>query len=187
MKKTDLRVIKTKKMLYQALISLLTKKSFDKIKITDICQEALINRSTFYAHYDDKYDLLEDLFESERLDFLISADDDGKSSLTKESLLRLTSLFIDMLDENRDKFNAILFHDGNNILWKYFVDLYEKNIIKRINKNDDIINSIIPAEIVVKFYSSGIINLLYYYMTHDVSKEDLMKYYDILIPKILKG
>ena len=55
-KKTDLRIIKTKKVIYEALIDLMKEKTFEEIKVSDICNKALINRSTFYAHYEDKYD-----------------------------------------------------------------------------------------------------------------------------------
>ena len=59
-KKKDLRVIKTKKMIYTALVELMKEKTFEEIKVSDICEKALINRSTFYAHYEDKYELLID-------------------------------------------------------------------------------------------------------------------------------
>ena len=55
-KKTDLRIIKTKKVIYEALIDLMKEKTFEEIKVSDICNKALINRSTFYAHYEDKYE-----------------------------------------------------------------------------------------------------------------------------------
>ena len=62
--KTDLRVVKTKKILFNTLLKLMKQKKFEKIKISDICEEALINRTTFYAHYEDKYELLMELFEA---------------------------------------------------------------------------------------------------------------------------
>ena len=65
-KKNDLRVIKTKKILFDTLLKLMKQKNFEKIKISDICEEALINRSTFYAHYEDKYELLVELFENQK-------------------------------------------------------------------------------------------------------------------------
>ncbi|UHA62047.1 TetR/AcrR family transcriptional regulator [Metabacillus litoralis] len=58
-KKTDLRVLRTKKLIKEALLKLIQEKSFESITIQDIADEALINRATFYLHYQDKYDLLE--------------------------------------------------------------------------------------------------------------------------------
>ena len=55
MNKNDLRVIKTKNALFETLTNLMKEKTFEEIKVSDICNKALINRSTFYAHYNDKY------------------------------------------------------------------------------------------------------------------------------------
>ena len=44
----------------QALISLMEKKSFDSITIKELCQEADVNRSTFYSHYQNLSELLEE-------------------------------------------------------------------------------------------------------------------------------
>lgn len=54
----DTRYVRTNHLIHSALIELLQKKSFDKITINDICNQALIGRSTFYHHYDDKYQLV---------------------------------------------------------------------------------------------------------------------------------
>ncbi|UUC42754.1 TetR family transcriptional regulator [Clostridioides difficile] len=58
-KKIDLRVIKTNRSIKNAFIKLLNKKDFASITVQDIIDEALINRTTFYKHYADKYDLVE--------------------------------------------------------------------------------------------------------------------------------
>ena len=57
MNQQDLRVIKTKKNIEESFLRLLEKKSFSEITVQNILDEALINRSTFYKHYSDKYDL----------------------------------------------------------------------------------------------------------------------------------
>lgn len=54
----DLRSIKTRKAIYSAMFSLLKNIGFRKITIKGICEEALISRAAFYAHFIDKYDLL---------------------------------------------------------------------------------------------------------------------------------
>ncbi|MDU8924447.1 TetR/AcrR family transcriptional regulator [Pasteurellaceae bacterium LIM206] len=55
--KTDLRVIKTHKVIRQALVDLLNEKGFDEISVQDILNKALVNRTTFYRYYSGKVDL----------------------------------------------------------------------------------------------------------------------------------
>ena len=53
------RQTKTETKLQHALIELLPTKGLAGITVSDICRSAQINRGTFYAHYVDKYDLIE--------------------------------------------------------------------------------------------------------------------------------
>ena len=53
----DLRVAKTKKRITTAFLKLRDKLTPDKIKVKDICHEAMINKTTFYKHYNDSIDL----------------------------------------------------------------------------------------------------------------------------------
>ncbi|MER0468980.1 TetR/AcrR family transcriptional regulator [Bacillus cabrialesii subsp. cabrialesii] len=57
-KKEDLRVKRTRKLLSQALLSLLDHHSFNSISVKEVCEEAMVHRATFYTHFNDKYDLL---------------------------------------------------------------------------------------------------------------------------------
>nr|BBH86727.1 TetR family transcriptional regulator [Thermosporothrix sp. COM3] len=54
----DLRVRRTQKLLWEALTELMAEKAFDAITVKDICDRAMVHRTTFYKHYTDKYDLL---------------------------------------------------------------------------------------------------------------------------------
>ncbi|WP_066064337.1 TetR/AcrR family transcriptional regulator [Neobacillus soli] len=55
---TDLRVIRTKESIREALVELIDEKGFEAITVKDITTRAKINRGTFYAHYQDKFDLM---------------------------------------------------------------------------------------------------------------------------------
>jgi len=59
----DLRIRRTHKFLQEAMIELITEKGFDAITVGDIAERAMINRATFYRHYQDKYDLVAKIFE----------------------------------------------------------------------------------------------------------------------------
>ena len=60
---TDLRIRRTHKFLQEAMVELITEKGFDAITVGDIAERAMINRATFYRHYQDKYDLVAKIFE----------------------------------------------------------------------------------------------------------------------------
>jgi len=57
--KTDLRIQRTRKFIMDAFIELSSDKEFKDITVKDIATEAMINRATFYYHFEDIYDLLE--------------------------------------------------------------------------------------------------------------------------------
>jgi AcrR family transcriptional regulator len=60
----DPRVRRTRRALHQALETLLERHDFDTISVQDIAEEAELNRATFYAHYPDKFALLESMVEA---------------------------------------------------------------------------------------------------------------------------
>lgn len=55
---TDLRIVRTKQAIQDALVELIEEKGFEAITVKDLTVRARINRGTFYAHYQDKYDLM---------------------------------------------------------------------------------------------------------------------------------
>ena len=57
-RKIDRRVLRTRKLLWEALIALIEEKDYSEITIQDIADRANVNRVTFYLHYRDKQDLL---------------------------------------------------------------------------------------------------------------------------------
>lgn len=59
----DRRITKTKRSLKAAMVEMLSREDFEHISITELCRRADISRITFYSHYNDKYALLDDIFE----------------------------------------------------------------------------------------------------------------------------
>ena len=182
--KTDLRIVKTKKILFNSLLNLMKTKNFEKIKISDICEESLINRSTFYAHYDDKYELLIDLFEERKLSLLKELEDNENKAFSKEYLMELLSILIDHIEENKEVYSAILANNRNGILIDFLIDAIEKDVSEKLKGNSEIKNSDLPLDIIVKFYAGGLINIGIDCITRTkkYSKKELLSYIDKLIP-----
>jgi AcrR family transcriptional regulator len=86
----DLRVRRTRKLLQEALIDLTVEKGFAAVSIRDICERAMVNRSTFYRHYLDKYAVLD-----EYLDNLETSMDDAQ--LTGQLIQKLPGALVVLL------------------------------------------------------------------------------------------
>ncbi|WP_215144475.1 TetR/AcrR family transcriptional regulator [Exiguobacterium qingdaonense] len=59
MEQTDLRVIRTKKLIKDAFFSLIEEQGFEAVTVKQLTERAGINRGTFYSHYVDKFELME--------------------------------------------------------------------------------------------------------------------------------
>ncbi|MFY0760897.1 TetR/AcrR family transcriptional regulator [Metabacillus dongyingensis] len=63
MSKVDRRIAKSQEAIKNAIVELMSEKSFDEITIQDISDRANVSRGTIYLHYVDKFDLLDKLIE----------------------------------------------------------------------------------------------------------------------------
>ena len=91
----DRRITKTKRSLKTALIDMLAKEDFEHISITELCRRAEVSRITFYSHYNDKYALLDDVFE----DMLqIGTEDYYRRQRENNPTGRLAAGYVNMLD-----------------------------------------------------------------------------------------
>ncbi|MHA6481746.1 TetR/AcrR family transcriptional regulator [Paenibacillus sp. strain BS8-2] len=86
--KTDPRFVRTRKYIMDSFIELSSKKEFKDITIKDITTAAMINRATFYYHFQDKFELLEKVL-SEVLFINLESDLIANDELNEERLTRI--------------------------------------------------------------------------------------------------
>ncbi len=60
---SDLRVRRTQKLIREAFLALIEEQSFDAITVGEIASRAMVSRTAFYRYYQDKYDLVEKIFD----------------------------------------------------------------------------------------------------------------------------
>ncbi|WNS76142.1 TetR/AcrR family transcriptional regulator [Bacillus sp. DTU_2020_1000418_1_SI_GHA_SEK_038] len=92
--KTDPRILRTRKLIMDSFIELSGKKEFKDITVKDITTEAMINRATFYYHFEDIYDLLDKVL-SEVLLINLNGHTFEQNAFNEESMI---SIFIAITD-----------------------------------------------------------------------------------------
>ena len=135
--KEDLRIIKTKNTLRDTLINLMKDKQFEEIKVADICNNALINRSTFYAHYTDKYELLVDLINSLKINLLNDLEKNKNIVNTREYYIELIKLLLNHITEKNDIYTKVFLNNHHGILMDILTDSVLEDINKRIKMRDE--------------------------------------------------
>jgi AcrR family transcriptional regulator len=110
----DRRSQRTQQALMDALISLLAVKSYNEISINDIIDRANVGRSTFYAHYQAKDDLLKSGFERV-LDILIHQIN---TSAVDQGLRLDTTLFFRHAQGHYEIYRTLVWGSGFDVLTK---------------------------------------------------------------------
>ena len=187
--KTDLRVVKTKKVLYESLLELMKKKSFEEIKVSDICEKALINSSTFYSHYTDKYELFESYIENLKISLTKELEKNTNISTSKEYYLEMLNLFLNHVSLEKEAYRAIMQQNRNSIIMDMIYNAFNEDITKKIEKEEEKIKDKIPSNFIATFYLGAVLSVGMKWLTNEnkYSKKELLKYLDILIPNDLNS
>lgn len=90
----DKRITKSRKLIQDSFLSLANKSPFENITVKDISERANVNRATFYAHFKDKYDLL-DSFISDEFMTIVSSRISPDAKLNEKTLRDLIFIMCD--------------------------------------------------------------------------------------------
>lgn len=127
--KNDRRIKYTKMMLTQSLVKLLHERPISKISIKEICETADINRSTFYAHYADQYDLLRQVVDETLQDINAYLDSFNFKEYEPESFQTMNRIF-EYIVENAELCRVLLGENGDISLQKEIMMIVQRQGMK---------------------------------------------------------
>ena len=189
MKKEDLRVRKTKANLYKGLIELMQEKECEDIKVIDICKQSLINRSTFYDHFNDKFELLNSFMNDLKIELLehLKESKNLKYKTIKEYFIIIVKELFTYINKNINVYSilSIIKKNYNSVARDMLFDAAHTAVCEELNEHC-INHSNIPNESISLFYLSGVITIL----TESVkdpnkfSEDKVLEELDKLIPEL---
>ena len=149
----DRRVIRTRGVLQHALTSLILKKGYEAITIQDICDEANVGRSTFYAHYTSKDDLKRNGFEHLRKELVDrQREAQAASGEIKDRSLSFSLTMFEHARDHIDLYRALVGGRGGAVslgqIRQILSDLVRNELAATDGRNaaDDV-----PRELVVQY------------------------------------
>jgi AcrR family transcriptional regulator len=162
------KVLRTKQTISTKFLELLEHKRFKKITVNDICKTAKISRSTFYLHFEDKYELLKYCLQQNIEQWKIVA----KEKTVEEMIL----YYLDSILEKRKFYYNTLIAESNTELTDIFQHALSQFFLERITEKQQREQCFTgPLSIISAFYAGGVVCSTIQWIQNDfnISKEEI--------------
>ncbi len=162
----DRRVQRTKQLLREALVALIRERGFDALSVQDIIDRANVGRATFYAHFDNKEDLLLSGLEGLRSSLReLQAQALARRGADDERLFAFSRELFEHVDAYRDVFRAMAGDRSGALVRQAFgrilADLVKGDVGAMVSRSGA---GSIPADAVVQFTAGALFGLLMWWL-----------------------
>ncbi|MCB0210328.1 MAG: TetR/AcrR family transcriptional regulator [Anaerolineae bacterium] len=169
--KVDRRIQRTRQLLHNALLELIIEQGYDTITVQNIIDRANVGRSTFYAHYRDKEDLLvsgmDDLIYSLSWDIEILPVADGEAE-SRRYILSALSLFRHT-QEHFELYKAMVGGQGIDIVFKATHTHFCRSMqaqIERLVPDGGTLS--VPPAIMAQYLAGALLTLLTWWLDNQM-------------------
>ena len=190
--KIDMRTKRTKKALKHAMYKLLLEKSYEKISVTDLCEIAEVNRVTFYTHYNDKSELLNELLEEISKSIEEESNKYLKTHQSEDPLrnyaLMATNSIYQICVKNIDVISSL--NKQQSVLLLGIMDqIMIKRGLETLEKLKDEIHLNFPPDFIIKFLLGGVSKVTYEWALkeNNLSEKEFFDHIYKLIYELLKS
>lgn len=161
MDKQDRRVKRTQNLLAKALIALTLEKGYDAITIRDITQRADVGYATFFRHYHDKDELLQDVLEvvlDELMHVFFASSYQGDPAVDGLLLFRY-------VQQHSEVIRVLLSSRGSSSLIQRIIEAVTQDVLSRQALLE---GGIVPTEIAAHHLITSSITLVQWWLEHDM-------------------
>ncbi|EOT44034.1 TetR/AcrR family transcriptional regulator C-terminal domain-containing protein [Enterococcus dispar] len=179
-KKVDRRILKTKKAIKDAFTDLIMKNEIDTISIAMITEQANIGRKTFYLHYYDKYDLMDQII-AEYLEELGLRCNQNK--IKRLGFEASTLEWFTFLDENFSLFARLFQSKAATSFRNQFLVF----VSEQLRKKEKLAASKVSLAFKLQFLSYAVTGIIEEYITKDYrhKKQEVAKQLSIIVKQNL--
>lgn len=164
-KKVDLRIEKTYLALYNAFTSLLEEKHFEDITLNELCDRAMIRRTTFYKHFADKYEYLSFYMKETSTSLRDQLPPDIIDNNSFDYFLYMCRGLLRFIDKHNKMVKNIVSSNMFPVMINGLAEQITDDMVQALKKmpaSKDMTNT--QREDIAAFYSGGIVNLLRLYL-----------------------
>lgn len=157
----DRRVQRTRDVLHEALIALMIQKGYETITVQDIIDRANVGRSTFYAHYTGKQDLLmSGLKNLSRNLFAYQQSALARKGSFQERGFAFSLAFFEHVHSHRDVYHAIVGRQSGTVVFSEFRAMLADLVQNELKSLSSHVLTDLPRKAVIQFVVGSVMSVL---------------------------
>lgn len=159
----DLRVQRTHRLLKESFISLLKEKDYDDITVQEICEQAMVRRTTFYQHFEDKARFLDWFVQQRQQDFTRQFALDAPADNLREYYITVIRSALKYLLENPEMKKLLL---GAGERSQYMLDCYlracTEDVVQRMERVPGFKDRLapFPLDLLAEYYIGSVVAVI---------------------------
>ena len=181
--KMDLRIRKTYLALHNAFDALLEEKRFDELTVNELCDRAMIRRTTFYKHFADKYEYFTFYTKETVATFQDRLDPDVAEDEVDSYLIHMCRELVHFVKQHEKLVRNVRDSSMFPILLSILISFDIMQVIRRSNST-----AVEKSQLegIATFYAGGVTNTLFYYLKKDapVDEEQFISVMETFLDKM---
>jgi len=168
-RKLDRRVVRTRKLLRDALLSAILEEGFDAISIQDITAKANLGRATFYLHFKDKDELLRDVIDQLMVDFISQTPQLTQDQWRMDDTKAIARIF-DFASDHYDLYRILTISSGGITAARQLHQTLSENIRTHIQNDIDESGTrpILPQEYIANHFAGSLLAAVFWWLDNDL-------------------
>lgn len=174
--KNDLKFTRTDKLIMSSFVELLEQTPIEKISVVDICEKAMIKRATFYNHFESKDHLFNAIMYQMQEELFLSILKGNEDLCIEDKIGKIIEKIVDFLVVKRYSISAIIKNNKNIGYDMAVIEAMNRGIKEVIRKSKDKFTTILPTDMLIKFYGGGFVSVAIWWLTNDsdYTRDDLV-------------
>lgn len=156
--KEDLRIVRTRRLLSSTLLDMMEEQSIEKISVINLCNRAMVNRATFYAHFEDKYHLLSFALEELKDGLYADFTKDTKFTTPSDTVNSLLLMAVEFFFDEHNHIANILKYNRNGKVISSIQESIAQSIKYQLSKYKDSYEVKIPVQVLSNFIAGGMMS-----------------------------
>ena len=167
-KKQDLRITKTYMALTKTFVEMMEDERFEDITVKELCERAMVRKSTFYKHFADKYELLTFIVREAQTEFDTKSASEAQRGEPVDFYAHLFSHVIDFLKENKKLVQSAMNSNSFPLILNILSEQIILDVCRKLKEDEKKEHKMVASpEVMASLFTGGLTEVLKWWIMQE--------------------